>query len=63
MADFFVMCPECGLRGVLTDGQREFRDPDRQCKHRREPANCPSLRGTLSAAQRMFAYVKKEPKQ
>ena len=62
MSDFFVMCPECGLRGILTNRQRELRDPDRKCKHRKEPANCPSLRDTLSAARRTFGYLKKQPK-
>jgi hypothetical protein len=62
MVDFFVMCPQCGLRGILTDSQRQMRDPDRRCEHGRGTANCPSLREALSEARRTFAYRKKQPK-
>jgi hypothetical protein len=52
MAELFVMCSACGLRGTLAHSRQELLDPDDKCKHGRAPAKCPHLRDVLTAAHR-----------
>jgi len=52
MAELFVMCSACGLRGTLAHSRQELLDPDGKCKQGRAPAKCPHLRDVLIAAHR-----------
>jgi hypothetical protein len=52
MAELFVMCSTCGLRGTLTHGRQELLDPQGKCKQKRAPAKCSHLRDVLTAAHR-----------
>ena len=52
MAELFVMCPTCGLRGTLVHSRQELLDPEGRCKQTRAPAKCPHLRDVLTAAHR-----------
>jgi hypothetical protein len=54
MAELFVTCPECGLRGELAHSGREFADPPGKCKHLLNPAKCPSLRIPLIGARHLL---------
>src|SRR5262249_34140740 len=44
MAELFVMCSACGLRGTLAHSRKELLDPEGKCKEQRPPARCPHLR-------------------
>ena len=63
MAELFVMCPECGLRGTLTHSKQEFDDPESKCTHQAEPAECPRFRPALVAARRMLDLLEWRPKR
>jgi hypothetical protein len=52
MAELFVMCSACGLRGTLAHSRQELLDPEGKCKEQRPPARCPHLRDVLTAAHR-----------
>jgi hypothetical protein len=52
MAELFVMCSACGLRGTLAHSRQELLDPEGKCGERRPPAKCPHLRDVLTAAHR-----------
>jgi hypothetical protein len=53
MADMFVMCPECGLRAKLTRSDARIVGAEGKCKHRTNPANCPTLAEPLTAIQQV----------
>ena len=50
MAQLFVICPECGLRGEVAHDDEPFEDPASKCKHHLNPTECPALRQPLIAA-------------
>jgi hypothetical protein len=52
MAELFVMCSACGLRGTLAHSRQELLDPEGKCKQGRAPARCSHLRDVLAAAHR-----------
>jgi hypothetical protein len=52
MAELFVMCSTCGLRGTLVHSRQELLDPEGKCKQACAPAKCPHLRDVLTAAHR-----------
>jgi hypothetical protein len=52
MAELFVMCSICGLRGTLAHSREELLDPEGKCKQTCAPAKCPHLRDVLTAAHR-----------
>jgi hypothetical protein len=52
MAELFVMCSACGLRGTLAHSRQELLDPQSKCKQGRAPARRPHLRNVLTAAHR-----------
>jgi hypothetical protein len=52
MAELFVMCSACGLRGTLAHSRQELLDPEGKCRERRPPARRPHLRDVLIAVHR-----------
>jgi hypothetical protein len=57
MAQLIVTCPECGLRGELTDSKRQLDDPSGECKHHLIPAKCPALRAPLIGARPLLDWL------
>ena len=60
MAQLFVTCPECGLRGEVAHSDAELDDPAGKCKHHLKPATCPALRQPLVAANRILDLMEWE---
>ncbi len=54
MAQLIITCPECGLRGKLSEIEQELDDPAGECKHHLIPAKCPALRVPLIGATRLL---------
>jgi uncharacterized protein with PIN domain len=54
MPPLSVMCLECKLRGEISHGVQQFGDPLGQCRHRLDPVECPALRSSLNAANRIL---------
>jgi hypothetical protein len=52
MAELFVMCSTCGVRGTLAHSRQDLLDPEGKCKQGRPPAKCAHLRDVLAAAHR-----------
>jgi nucleoid-associated protein YejK len=61
MAELFMMCVECGLRGTLAHSEQPFRDADRRCKQGFVPEQCPNLSGPISAVRRMLRELTRYP--
>jgi hypothetical protein len=57
MVQLIVTCPECGLRGELSDTGKEFNNPAGKCKQVLNPARCPSLRIPVLGARRMLEHL------
>ena len=57
MAQLFVICPECGLRGEVAHSDEELDDPAGKCQHHLKPAKCPALRQPLVAANRILELM------
>jgi hypothetical protein len=61
MAELFMMCPECRLRGTLTHSEQPFSDADRRCKQGLIPEQCQNLSGPISAVRRMLRELARYP--